>query len=309
MISTVNNDLERGIKPSDMQGLLQEWVWLTDPEEDLHPKVLFNKNQLVGLLYCRSLPKQECDMTLQEVLDGLENICKEWPLYIAKYTDPEMPENQKVYTFVELCMTRFAELATHALPSAVLDNAMLTEEYNQSLRKLTGAAVRRLLNTFLILQRHFYLFRKCENVPAESFDCKIRRPHVEASMDEFDVLCMHFFIPVGARLRYKNDFRGMYNHISQVMYFHNPDFTRIPRLPWDQVAATGDCIQVLPALRELFPEIPIWFEEDDFYTKKWDWAWLLVPGRVYLLAPDHSIYHSPDITTLFSIYSHKRAAV
>eukprot|EP00961_Rhodomonas_salina_P296453 3936363-Rhodomonas_salina.1 len=53
------------------------------------------------------------------------------------------------------------------------------------------------------------------------------RPHaIEATKDEFYKLGMHFDAFVGARLAYQHRFPGMYNCISQVIYFHSENYER-----------------------------------------------------------------------------------
>jgi hypothetical protein len=323
-----NVDLENGqpLSVSDAE-LLSAWMWETDPGEELNSKVLLNTNQLVGLLYCRKLAQsvvtnasQQAPVTLQEnmqmtdttpdkmtlrqLLDTVDNICIEWPKFIKKQPNPLAPENQSVFSYVDSCFSRFGLLSMYAYDKDVLDDLQLTEEYNETHRKITLGCIRRFLNAFLILYRHFYLFTHAQRIDAPFYNCNIRAPHMEASMENFDLLCMHISIPVGARLRYKNDFRGMYNHISQVMFFHNPLYDRAARIEWNKINASTDAIQVLPALIELQPDIAVQYEEDHFMHQPLleNWTWLLVSGRVYLLQPDKKILYSDDVTTLFELF-------
>lgn len=322
----LNQQLEQGtdLHTFPKANLLQRWLWETDPDEDLHQTVLLNTNHLVGLLYCRFIARTEqqqstpslaydrlklCDlspltMNLQQLLDTLDNICVEWPIFLRSSSSTNVAP-YSVVQYVHGCARRFAILASYEFDSSVLNCAQYTEEGESPGKcKMTFTGIRRFLNLLVILFRHFFLLANAQVVPAEPFATHIRRPHMEASMEAFDVLCMHFQIPVGARLRYKNEFRGMYNHISQVMYFHNPQYERIPRIAWDQVDACTDSYQVLPALLELHPEIKVYYEEDHFFHEPVlpHWAWLLVAGRIYLISPDKDIYFSDNITALFKIF-------
>lgn len=320
-----NSDLEaNNIEPIQNISLFQIWLWETDPGEELHPKILLNTNQLVGLLYCRKLawlsaqqsvptqlneqmqttdaePKQ---MNLKQLLDTLDNICIEWPKFIQKHPDQKDPANLHVFQYIDMCFARFGVLVSYAHDKETLNDVQFTEEYNETHRKVTLGCIRRFLNSFLILYRHFFLFSHAHTVSAPFYECGIRQPHLEASMENFDLLCMHYLIPIGARLRYKNEFRGMYNHISQVMFFHNPTYDRQGRVEWNQIKPTTDAIQILPALLELQPDIDVKYEEDHFMhlSKLENWTWLLVSGRVYLIQPDKTILYANDITSLFEIF-------
>ena len=60
-------------------------------------------------------------------------------------------------------------------------------------------------------------------------DCGISKYHVEASGDDFNMICMHLGLPVAAKMNYKHDFPEMYNHVSQVVFFHNSEYQRVAR--------------------------------------------------------------------------------
>lgn len=295
------------------------WLWDTNPNEDLHPDTSLNTNHLLGLLYCRKMyfSNQEtfatthiplhsnlkifeiapgC-MNLQQLMDSLLNICVQWPSFLQKYPDLK----KSVFCYVDQCAYRFGFFVSHALEGSMLNMEHHTEQYKANLRILTKNGVRRFLSIFLALYRNFYLSLKCTLVPGTFFNCEIRRPHMEASMEEFDLICMHNTLPVGAKLLYKNDFRGMYNHVSQVVFYHNQKYDRINRVEWNMLESSTDAIHILPALRQLHPEVNLLYEEDDFTENK-QWVWILVPGRVYLMDPQKNIFYSPDVTVLYQKY-------
>ena len=138
------------------------------------------------------------------------------------------------------------------------------------------------------------------HVPDAWCDCGISKYHVEASGDDFNVLCMHLSLPVAGRLNYKHDFPEMYNHVSQAVFFHNPEYQRQARVALDDLK-TAPPEQVLPALWQLHPEIQVLYEEDNIDLSgegREGWAWLVVAGRVYLVGPDNSVWYSPSVTSL-----------
>jgi hypothetical protein len=64
--------------------------------------------------------------------------------------------------------------------------------------------------------------------------------------------------------------------------------------------------QVLPALMQLYPDIKLLYEEDNFDITRalGHWAWIVLPLRIYLAGPTSEIYYSRDLTALIKIYLH-----
>lgn len=159
-----------------------------------------------------------------------------------------------------------------------------------------------MVGSLLVMYRHIHLLAVCVRVQPQKFPVPISKYHYEASADQFNLLCMHISLPVAARLNYRHDFPGMYNHVSQVVYFHNSQYTRTPRHPLADVA-NAPAVHVLPAIQELFPEIPIRFEEDRFDPNRpGGWYWLLLAGRVYLVSPDPTVYYAENVADLLKLY-------
>lgn len=71
------------------------------------------------------------------------------------------------------------------------------------------------------MYRHVYILTNTRIVPhdhpgvVDALEL-IRKHHVEASGDDFNELHIYQSLPAAAKLNYKHDFPGMYNHISQV---------------------------------------------------------------------------------------------
>lgn len=326
-LSSINDTLEAtGALPHDMWN---EWLWKTDPEEPFSQGILMNRCHLVGLLVCRhqaddALDAEECcdermtlmakrpsTMTLRELKDTVDNVLIEWPRFLSRLGEnPKGDENlQAVVGLIDACMTRFGQLASNPGTPEVFDDAGSTEPHasqtsdGSGLVRLTRPAIRRMLGGFLVLYRHVHLLARAEPVEPIPHDCGIRRHHVEASTDDFNMLCMSMRLPVAARLNYKQDFPGMYNHVSQVVYFHDPQYERMPRVGMDKMFQ-GDPMQVLPALCQLHPEIGMAYEEDciNLSEPTGKWHWMVVPGRVYLVDPDSRVYHSENVTSLMRLY-------
>jgi hypothetical protein len=306
-----------------------EWLWKSNPEEAFAPGILMNRCHLLGLLVCRHqaanltsevepaaapcadprmtlMPKRPSDMSLRELKDTVDNILIEWPRFIDRLPDnPRAGDNFKAVTaLLDACLARFGHLASHPGPVCVFDDASCTEPHTvEGQCRLTKPAIRRMLGGFLVMFRHLYLLSLAEDVDPEPHDCGVCKHHMEASGDDFNLLCMSMRLPVAARLNYKQDFPGMYNHVSQVVYFHNPQYERLVRVGLDQVSL-GEPMQVLPALCQIHPEVAIAYEEDhvDLSAPTGKWMWMVLPGRVYLIGPDSRVYHSENVTSLMRVY-------
>ena len=307
-----------------------DWMWRSNPEEAFAPGVLMNRCHLLGLLVCRSqtkktltptggevldqrmslMAKPPASMSLRELRDTFDNVLIEWPRFLDRLAEnPRAEQNlDAVIGLVDACLARFGYLASHPGPVDIFDDAASTEPHSvEGQSRLTRPAIRRMLGGFLVMYRHLQLLSVAEAVDPTPHDCGIRKHHMEASGDDFNMLCMSMRLPVAARLNYKQDFPGMYNHVSQVVYFHNPQYERLPRISLDKVAQ-GEPMQVLPALCQIHPEIALVYEEDhlDLSQPTGKWLWMVLPGRVYLLGPDARVYHSENVTSLMRVYLESR---
>lgn len=315
-----------------------EWLWKTDPEEPFSGDVLMNRCQLLGFLVClcRGLEQRESpdaaadpslerltltgtpvrSMTLRELKDTIENLLIEWPLFLDRLAEnPHAQRNlDSVVALIDQCVARFGALCLQSWDEAVLDDLPSVEPAAGAPGRLrvTHACVRRTVSTFLVLYRHLHLLAVCKEVPAEWRDPGITKYHVEASSDDFNLLCMHLSLPVAAKLNYKHDFPGMYNHVSQVVFFHNSDYQRTPRAALDALPSAG-VEHVLPALLQLYPDIRLAYEEDRMDLSETappasDWFWLVVAGRVYLVDPGRMVWYSRDATSLLGVYLARKSS-
>ena len=316
-------------------GVWDEWLWKTDPEEPFSPEVLMNRSQLLGFLVCLCRGMESADsteepaaakadtpgrlvlmdrpvreMTLRELKDTIENLQIEWPQFVDRLSEnPNAQRNlDAVLALIDQCVARFGALCMRAWSQAVLDDLGSVEPSPAApgLFRVTHACIRRTVCTFLVVYRHLHLLSVCRAVPGEYEDPGITKYHVEASSDDFNLLCMHLTLPVAAKLNYRHDFPGMYNHVSQVVFFHNSEYQRIPRAPLDAFGASG-VEHVLPALLQLYPDIRLAYEEDrmdlsDTAPPASDWFWLVVAGRVYLVDPRRAVWYSRDATSLLRVY-------
>jgi len=317
-----------------------EWLWGTDPEAPYHPEVLLNRNHLLGLLVCRYkslkgvgppedgtayyaaqnrlsiMDKPVASMTWRELKDTVANLLIEWPAFLTRLVvNIRARQNlRQVLHLVNQCAMRFGDLAyqegagtdvlddiNDAQPAGPLDPRLV----------LTPGALRRMVGSLLVLFRHLHLLsmsRKARPAGEDSPASLISKYCYEASNDQFNLLCMHVSLPVAARLNYRHDFPGMYNHVSQVVYFHDSEYTRIARHPLADIR-NAPPVHVLPAVQELYPEIGIRYEEDHFDPTRpgQGWWWLVLAGRVYMLTPEPAVLHSDNLLDMLQVYIEEQA--
>ena len=325
-LAALNRELEAtGALPA---AVWTEWLWGSEPEEAFAPEVLLNRNQLLGLLVCRYkhlnappagarplehgrlslMDKDPAGMTWSELKDTLANVQIEWPAFLQRLERNRQVEANLlgVKALVDGCAERFGALCERAWGAEVLNDPMDTEGApgadTGQLRVLTAGALRRATGTLLVTYRHLYLLAVSRLPRAEDAAVpEVRVHHYEASMSDFYLWYMHFQLPLAAKLNYKHDFPGMYNHVTQPVYFHNPGFERLPRLPMADRDAPA--IHVLPSLCQLFPEVPVRFEEDAFDpTRDAGWYWVIASGRIYLVGPGPRVFYSPDARAMLREY-------
>jgi hypothetical protein len=309
-----NQLLENKKSLTNLDEVLDLFLWRSEPFEKYHPEVQFNKNQLLGLLICRCLHNEPVkfdamsrlqlidthplSMNFKEMKDTLANIQFEWPQYINQIQNDEV-KVQNIKNYVSLCMSRIGELVSQIHPNTVLNDIHDTCIDQAGFTKLTSSAIRRIIGSILIINRHIDLYDMSEELTPIDHSIGITAYHHEASMENFHKLCMHFYLPAAAKLHYKHDFPGMYNDVSQAVYFHNSEYKRIKR---EEYTSTTP-IHMLPSVCLLYPEIPVKFEDDLFNPyEDQGWYWVLLPSRVYLVSPEPKVYYSTNLSTLIHMY-------
>jgi hypothetical protein len=86
--------------------------------------------------------------------------------------------------------------------------------------------------------------------------------HIESSVDFFNHLQQVICLAPGMRLVYRTNFAGMYNDISQVVYFHHPKFTKQSQLKLKDILQNS--INTLPLVTQLFPQLLVHYDDDSF---------------------------------------------
>jgi len=307
------------------KSIMTEWLWGSEPEAKFSTDVLLNKNHLLGLLVCRHkslstsiqafdagrlkiVPKKVDAMSMREWKDTMANLVIEWPIFVERLDhNPNARENMAgAKALLEQCAGRFGALAWGVWDDKVMDDVSDAEPRKEDgLLVMTRSAIRRGLGALLVLYRHLYLVAVSQVLEEEQAEIEVNKFHHEASMQDFHNWYMHFQLPVAAKLIYRHDFPGMYNHVSQPVYFHNPEFTRVQRALWSDEDAPA--VHMLPSLCQLYPEVPVRFEEECLNPTKSDgWYWLIVAGRVYLVSPEPKVLYSKNAKLMLTYYLRNR---
>jgi hypothetical protein len=136
---------------------------------------------------------------------------------------------------------------------------------------MTDMGIKFYLNIFFILFRLLFIQRHAVTVPdgknskTKSYPFAIEAFHVEAGVDDFHMLGMYFDIPAGCLLEYKHSYSGYYNNVSQCVYRHFPSYKRrFPISITDIESEDSSDLAVIPALKQIYPEIEFAFEDHHF---------------------------------------------
>jgi hypothetical protein len=164
---------------------------------------------------------------------------------------------------------------------------------------LTDMGIKFYINIFFVLFRLLFLQRHAIEVPegrdisSGCYPFTIESFHLEAGVDEFHTLGMFFDIPAGCLLEYKHSYSGYYNNVSQCVYRHFPSYKRrIPVSLEDVLLPCASDLSVLPALKQIYPEIEFAFEDHHFQRQEGSVA---IP---VLMRQRQSLSHTPIRETM-----------
>lgn len=87
----------------------------------------------------------------------------------------------------------------------------------------------------------------------------IKAYHQEAANDYFNELQMYYALKPAQRLIYSHNYRGLFNNISQVIYFHSPDWVRSAPMELSRIRESD--MNALPALCSILPKTPVLFDD------------------------------------------------
>eukprot|EP00961_Rhodomonas_salina_P225558 3049509-Rhodomonas_salina.1 len=245
-------------------------------------------------------------LTAHELRDSIEA----FQLHMGRLLERDGFEACEVALF--RLFVRFGMLASGAYDESVMDDhAYMTripcDAATGVLYIYTCKALRTLINIFLVLFRAVEIVkRSCYlDVVQEDLGLEIMRGkitdkiserhvkavaemiksfHVEATLDEFNILQQMFYLKPAQRLVYRHNFSGMFNDISQVTYFHYPSYVRMPQVNADEMRAHP--MNSLACIGSVVPHLTTQFDDDGALpfgvTPNSKWSWVVSVGKVYL---------------------------
>lgn len=271
--------------------------------------------------------------TLRQLSDSLQNILIQWNRKEEAAVEAGLIIH-KMQDAVDALFHRFGVLASGTGHShhhdSPYDDPGSIEKYpaDENQVMLSRICIRKFVNIFLVLYRHMHCWEAREEAATPpSSDCGIKLHHIMAASDDFSRLSMHWDLMPAAKLNYVHDFRGLFNCISQVVYFHNPQYERRKqeRKNIDAVS-TGmggniEMVQLVPCYMQLHPEILVEHEDTNIFSPrsssdaKSKWAWLIMGRVVYLCSPwdneeqARSIFFHPNTAVLLQMYRQRTGIV
>jgi hypothetical protein len=201
-----------------------------------------------------------CGLSLRELLDQIECLQLHWGPTLNAWGPIQ------ARTVLRALMARMGEIAHHTYPvgGAVLDDMQhVTPLPDAKLGVMARKSLRQTLCVLLALCRVVAIVERAE--PAPVYDTKrvlaaLRSHHMEASIDTFNALQQMMYLAPGQRLAYRTHFAGMYNCVSQVIFYHHPRYARQAQRPLAEVARSP--MHMLPLITQLLPEVELVYEDD-----------------------------------------------
>jgi hypothetical protein len=222
------------------------------------------------------------EFSLRELLDLIECLQLNWGKVIGVLLDHETTNLAEV--ILGCCCARLGDIATHCfqIEGTVLDDVQFTSALPRALNAkllknckenpgkeygvISRKAMRQGICILHSLYRVFYIIQKCKHIPKmpdlyhERILQALKIHHIESSIDFFNVFQQMVYLAPGMRLVYRTNFAGMYNDVSQVIYFHYPKFSRQPQLSLKDIPYSN--IHLLALLTQLIPDISIFYDDD-----------------------------------------------
>lgn len=323
----------QGMDPDQKQKLRQTWLWGVDCNAlGIEACGGMSLSQTLGLLYTCTLepsPQTVTDLlpnmpllhlhvgpmqglSPRELMEQLQCLQLAWT-QVLSHTDHSVA--QQILDAVASRVGALAQLAFeegHASVEDCMEHMveLPTERPQNKFFILSRKTIRYLLSLLLALYRTLHIVSTATACPeiTEERRCALvqalKQHHLEASVDFWSVLQQMIQVAPGMRLSYRTEFAGMYNDISQVVYFHYPDFARKPQPPLEHIPKSA--IHTLPLILQLLPDIPVAYDDDteiaglttaaEATTK---WQWLVCCGAIFLASQEERrVYASADSTLL-----------
>ena len=228
------------------------------------------------------------ELTVRELFDQLECLQLHWGPALGEW-GPALAR-----CALRALMARLGDIAHHAFPvddDGVLGDPQHATPVNAQLSVIARTSLRKGVCLFFALLRVCDLVEHAQDVPADvpqravdRVHSALRPHHAEASIDAFNTLQQMMYLAPGQRLTYRTQFAGMYNDVSQVVYFHHARYQRKPQIELSKIPDSP--MHMLPLITQLLPELPLVYDDDDGAPLPRNgaaWAWLVCCGAIFLV--------------------------
>jgi hypothetical protein len=339
-----NTALARQELPNVPSSLWDSWLWFLDAREELNARILLNESHLTGLILCRVCAMQVhvqpemgslCGTTALDMRRISAGYIGSFALEQKQYSQLSMREvkNHIVQTQMHLydicgaCSTENTQAHVAALFTRVgqllqhsdIEEECMYDDLDGLKPELTEAvhprvfsetSVRWFMNVFYVLFRNLHLYHTAKApVPCEEM-VELQVFHVEATLDTFYEHTMRWDLPPAAVLCYQHEFVGMFNSISQVVYYNYAEYDRRRQLDWKIVATGEHAIYSLAPVLSLFPEVTLVHEDEPLNSVPGSnngqgtndgWRMVLTPGFLYLLSDTGEVFHHDNVCELLRV--------
>lgn len=332
------NQLERGEESKvTLNEALCFWLWETNLVEKT--KTTLNQNHYAGILFIKVLKNNypnnhesisqlvqllmDCHgifiphmqgadflkgtLDLRRLIDILDGVQQYWGQLIQ--LNVTWAEN-----ILNCCTMLLEPFITYTdLPK---EQANLTDAIEDSSGELqlNTVTIKSILAKLCCMYRSLYMEQHAEVADDEcNFSEMIESFHVEAGTDVFLLISMAMSLKIGQYVEYQNTFSDYFNHISQVVYKHEPDYKRPSPPNLEIVKANLDSALIcLPSINQLYPQVEFAYEDEQYDTipnstssKPADpdkWRWFLLAGQVYLVNKKSSqAYKASNLQSLVAL--------
>lgn len=161
-----------------------------------------------------------------------------------------------------------------------------------------------------VLMRLFFVLLDAESVEVDNelvvkYVNELSPFHYEASLHDFYNFSMVSDCLPASILIYKHDFKEMFNDPSQVLYYHQPMYTRQCQVDFESIKALGARdINVLPIMLQIKPDVHVLYEHtgacNSTACSAEPWSWIVIHRHIVLCDNNGKYYVAKNIYVLFA---------
>jgi hypothetical protein len=86
----------------------------------------------------------------------------------------------------------------------------------------------------------------------------------------------------------------MYHSITQVLYFHFPDYSRKRQISLEELRKGKPVLHCLSVALQLVPDVEVCLEDETWWKGKYSWV-VMPGGKVYLAGPSGGLWTGASV--------------